>query len=115
MFDEEKDALNQQINILERQLDFKVNILNKIRSTGSVSKANPAEKNEQEEGSNLSENDHEKISVEEEVKSARRGETNSEIDTLNQEILELKEEYETMLKNKEDYIQELKEMYKGLQ
>lgn len=49
MFDEEKDVLNQEIHILEKELNFKVNILKKIRSTGSMGHSYPPEKNDHEE------------------------------------------------------------------
>ena len=36
MFDEEKEVLNQQAEMLEKELTFKVNILNKIKSSSQV-------------------------------------------------------------------------------
>lgn len=45
MFDEEKEALNQEVQILEKELDFKMNILNKIKSTSHI-------KDKSEEGRN---------------------------------------------------------------
>jgi hypothetical protein len=36
MFDEEKDALNQEIDILEKELESKVCILNKIKSSSYI-------------------------------------------------------------------------------
>lgn len=61
----------------------------------------------------MSENDNEKISVEE-LKPDCKGDNAAERDALRQQILQLKEEYETVLSNKEHYIQELKDTHKAL-
>ena len=36
MFDEQKEVLNQQAEMLEKELAFKVNILNKIKSSSQI-------------------------------------------------------------------------------